>query len=98
VSRAAAQVNKDRGQKVISVNQGVNQLPDPLLQREIDNAFSAAEDANSIFGGTVWGITFTNEYIVDQGTGQRVLGMLRNNKDKAHSRGLKIGNFIFMRI
>jgi hypothetical protein len=70
VARAAGQINAQQGQKVISVNQGVNQVPH--IQREIDNAFITIDDANAAFGGTVWGITFTNEYIVDQSTGQRV--------------------------
>jgi hypothetical protein len=66
-------------------------VADNLIQREIDNAFSAIDDANAAFGGTVWGITFTNEYIVDQSTGQRVLQMIRDNKGRAHDKGVKVG-------
>ncbi len=68
------------------------QNEDPkIMQAEIKNAFLAAEDANRIKAGTVWGLVFTNEYVVNQQTGQKVLDMIRINKDRAHSMGLRVG-------
>lgn len=77
---------------VLSVSQGIFQNENPTFQqKEIDNAFLAAQDANDIFPGTVWGLTFTNEYVVNAGTGQQVLDMIRNNRDRAHQMGLRVG-------
>lgn len=61
------------------------------MGREINNAFSAAQDANSIFPGTVWGLVFTNEYVTDGNNGPRVLQMIRDNKNRAHQMGLRVG-------
>ena len=60
-------------------------------QREIDNAFAAAADANSRSGNTVWGITFTNEYIKNTQQGEEVLAMIVNNKGRASKMGLRVG-------
>lgn len=95
VARASAQINKERNSVVLSVSQGIFQQDDPSLQqREIDNAFSAAADANAIFPGTVQNMVFTNEFVTDNSNGPRVLQMIRDNKQKAHSRGLRVGTRI----
>lgn len=61
------------------------------MSREISNAFSAAQDANRIWKGTVWGLTFTNEYVTNSQNGPRVLKMIRDNKARAKGMGLKVG-------
>ncbi|ODM94562.1 putative chitinase 2 [Orchesella cincta] len=92
ISRAAAQINSEMNSVVLSVSQGVYQLDNPALQqKEIDNAFAAAEEANRIRPGSVWSITFTNEYVVSESTGRKVIDMIRNNRDRAHQMGLKVG-------
>lgn len=92
IARAAAQINRDSRSVVLSVSQGIFQHDDSnLQQREINNAFSAAQDANSIWGGTVWGLTFTNEWVTDSNNGPKVLDMIRKNKAKARGMGLKVG-------
>ncbi|CAL8109497.1 unnamed protein product [Orchesella dallaii] len=92
ISRAAAQVNSEHQAVVLSVSQGVYQNENPTFQqKEIDNAFSAVEEANRIWPGTVWSITFTNEYVVNDANGLKVLDMIRNNRDRAHQMGLKVG-------
>lgn len=92
VARAAAQINRDYNSVVLSVSQGIFQNENQRIQqREIDNAFSAAEDANRIRAGTVWGLVFTNEYVVNADRGNKVLQMIRNNKDRARQRGLRVG-------
>ena len=95
VARAAAQINRQKNQNALRVSQGVNQIEDQSLQqKEINNAFSAAQDANGIHGSTVWGLVFTNEYFTNEGTGNRILGMIKNNKNRAHQMGLKVGTRI----
>jgi len=93
IARAAAQINSQYNSVVLSVSQGIYQHPgDPdSMSREIDNAFSAAADANSIFQGTVWGLTFTNEWVTDSNNGPQVLQMIQNNADRAHGMGLMVG-------
>lgn len=92
VPRAAAQMNKASNSHVITVNQGVIQNGDAVQQKaEIENAFAAARDANSIFPGTVTGITFTNEYLTDPNTGAQILAMIKNNKGRD---GLRVGTRI----
>lgn len=56
----------------------------------ISAAFDAAADANSNFRGTVWGITFTNEYILEDWQGHRVLNIIVQNKARVRSLGLEI--------
>ncbi|CAG2118071.1 unnamed protein product [Medioppia subpectinata] len=95
VSRAAAQINRDKNQNALIVAQGINQIEDnSLQQKEINNAFSAAQDANGIHGKTVWGLTFTNEYFTNEATGNRILNMITSNKKRAHDMGLKVGTRI----
>jgi exo-beta-1,3-glucanase (GH17 family) len=95
VARAAAQINKERNSVVLSVSQGIFQNDDAALQaREINNAFSAAADANTIFRGTVWGLVFTNEFVTDGSNGPRVLKMIQDNKARANGMGLKVGTRI----
>jgi exo-beta-1,3-glucanase (GH17 family) len=90
-ARAAAQLNRESNRIAVSVNQGIHQIGDGNQQnKEIANAFAAAADANSIYGGTVTGITFTNEYVTDPGKGATVLNMIRNNKN----RGFRVGTRI----
>lgn len=92
ISRAAAQINRDYNSVVLSVAQGIYQNDNPAIQqKEIDNAFLAAQDANGIRGGTVWGLVFTNEHVVNDQTGQKVLDMIRNNRDRANQMGLRVG-------
>lgn len=92
IARGAAQINRDYGHVVLSISQGIYQHTDGNLQnREIDNAFSAAADANNIKSGTVWGLVFTNEWVTDGSNGPKVLDMIRRNKDRAHRMGLKVG-------
>lgn len=92
IARAAAQLNRERNLVDLNVNIGAYQNDDErIMEKEIDAAFDAAADANSIFKGTVWGITLTNEYIMNESQGSRVLGMLTQNKYRANLRGLDIG-------
>ncbi|XP_035706164.1 glucan 1,3-beta-glucosidase isoform X2 [Folsomia candida] len=92
ISRAAAHINRDHNSVVLSVSQGIYQHDDGgLMSREINNAFSAAQDANTIFGGTVWGLVFTNEFVTDSSNGPRVLQMIRDNKARAHGMNLRVG-------
>ena len=91
IARAAAKINQENKRIVISVNQGIHQIDDGNQQnKEIQNAFAAAQEANSIYPGTVTGITFTNEYVTDPGRGSTVLSMIRNNKN----RGFRVGTRI----
>ena len=54
IARAAAQINQNNGQTVLRVSQGIYQSNDNnLMNKEIQNAFSAAQDANGIFPNTV---------------------------------------------
>ena len=95
VARAAATINREKNQNAIRVAQGINQIEDQNLQnKEIDHAFSAAQDANAIHGNTVWGLTFTNEYFTNEATGNRIISMLRSHKARAHQMGLKVGTRI----
>ena len=87
IARAASILNQQGGGPKLTVNIGVFQLGDADQQREIDNAYAAAAEANSRSPGTVTGITFTNEYIHSVADGERVLGMIRGNKN----RGLPVG-------
>ncbi|CAL8116678.1 unnamed protein product [Orchesella dallaii] len=92
IARAAAEVNRDYNTVVLSVSIGIFQNDDPnIQQKEIDNAFLAAEDANRIRAGTVWGLVFTNEYVGAGNAGQKVLNMIQSNKARAQSMGLKVG-------
>jgi exo-beta-1,3-glucanase (GH17 family) len=73
------------------VDQGVIQNWNAAQQNaEIQNAFASAQEANSIFPGTVTGITFTNEYLTDPNTGAQILAMIKDNK----GRGLRVGTRI----
>lgn len=95
IARAAANLNRDRGQKAIDVAIGIYQSNDRNIQNaEVNHAFDAADDANGRFGGTAWGLVFLNEYIVNDATGQKVLGMIRYDKNRAHNKGLKVGTRI----
>jgi hypothetical protein len=91
IARAAARVNNEGGEK-LRVNIGVYQVPGNQAeqQREINNAYAAAGDANGISGGTVWGITYTNEYFTDADAGRmdEVLNMINANKGRD---GLRVG-------
>ncbi len=92
VAQAAANLNNERKAKVIDVAIGIYQSEDQNIQNaEVNHAFDAADDANGRFRSTVWGLVFTNEYITDQRTGQKVLGMIRYDKNRAKSKNLKIG-------
>lgn len=95
IARAAAQINQERNSVVLSISQGIYQQPDDATQkREIDNAFAAAEDANRIFGGTVYNMIFTNEYVTDNSNGPKVLKMIQDNKGRARSMSLRVGTRI----
>jgi len=95
IARACSQINRDYQSVVLSLAQGIYQNDNPTFQQiEINNAFLAVEEANNVWRGTVWGLTFTNEYVVNLQTGQRVLDMIRNNRDRAHSMGLRVGTRI----
>ncbi|CAG7698437.1 unnamed protein product [Allacma fusca] len=89
IARAAATLNQQSSTK-LRVNIGVYQNAEDQ-GREINNAFEAAIDANNRAAGTVWGITFTNEYIHSFGEAVNVLDMIRNNKGRANSLGLRVG-------
>jgi exo-beta-1,3-glucanase (GH17 family) len=74
------------------MSQGIFQQEDPsLMTREINNAFSAAADANSIYPNTVWGLNFANEYVRDAQNGAKVLKWIKDNKSRAKKMGLKVG-------
>lgn len=62
-----------------------------MQDREVNTAFAIAENVNRIYSGTITGITFTNEYFTDVGKGEKMLGMLRWDKQRAHNLGLKVG-------
>lgn len=92
IAKAASQINKERNRLDLKVNIGAYQNDNAkIMQKEITAAFDAAADANSKFKGTVWGITFTNEYILNESQGYRVLNMITQNKAKAKSQGLELG-------
>lgn len=99
VPRAAAFLNKDRHQLAIDVAIGVDQSKIPIIQNaEVNNAFSAAAEANQLYPKTVWGLVFTNEYITNDnegiGKGEKVLGMMRYEKKRAMTANLRIGTRI----
>ena len=95
VARAAAQINSQKGFVAISVSQGIYQNSDyNIQQKEISNAFLAAQDANGIYPKTVWGLTFTNEYLTDVSSGNQIWKMITDNKVKATQMGLKVGTRI----
>ncbi|CAG2163011.1 unnamed protein product [Oppiella nova] len=95
VSRAAATINHNKNQMALQVWQGINQNEDQTLQQtEINNAFSAAQDANGIYGNTVKGLIFTNEYFTSEATGNRILNMITSNKNRAHQMNVKVGTRI----
>ncbi|CAG7718990.1 unnamed protein product [Allacma fusca] len=91
IARVAAKMNQQSSTK-LNVNIGIYQDEDRA--RAIGNAFSAADEANRLSRNTVWGITITNEYITTEPRGHEVLNMIKNNKDNARRRGLKIGTRI----
>lgn len=92
VARAASNLNKEKGSTVVDVAIGIFQNENQKIQdTEVNHAFDAADDANGRYKGTVWGVVFTNEYITDDRTGQKVLGMIRNDKNRAHGKGLTVG-------
>ncbi|XP_054163255.1 uncharacterized protein LOC128961070 [Oppia nitens] len=95
VARAAASINSDKKQNALRVAQGINQNEDQNIQnKEIDNAFSAAQDANGIYGNTVWGLIFTNEYFTNELTGNRILNLIKSHKNRAKQMNLKVGTRI----
>jgi hypothetical protein len=95
VARAAALINQEQNQIALSVSQGISQQQDDnLMNIEIDNAFSAANDANSIYPNTVSRLIFTNEYFTDEASGHRILDMIRSHKNRAHQMNLKVGTRI----
>lgn len=95
VARAAAIINEEVNHLKLSITQGIAQHDNQLLQEtEIENAFTAAKDANRIFRGTVRGLIFTNDFVKDPISGQKVYDMLRENRERAHSLSLKIGTRI----
>ncbi len=95
IARAAAHINRERNHLALRVSQGIHQHNDnQLMNKEIENAFSAARDANSIYRNTVWSLTFTNEYFTNEGTGKRILNMIRTHKRRAHQMNLKVGTRI----
>jgi len=95
VARAAALNNKEQNQIALSVSQGISQQQDNnLMNKEIDNAFSAANDANTIYPNTVSNLIFTNEYFTDEASGHRILNMIKSQKNRAHQMNLKVGTRI----
>jgi len=80
---------------VLSISQGIYQQDtDDLQNREIENAFAAVSEANSVFPGTVYNLIFTNEFVTDGSNGPRVLNMIRNNKRRANEMGVRVGTRI----
>lgn len=92
IARAAGLLNRERSRLDVKVNIGTYQNDNTkIMQKEISAAFDAAADANARYNGTVWGITFTNEYITNESQGYKVLTMITKNKNKAQSQGLQLG-------
>jgi exo-beta-1,3-glucanase (GH17 family) len=92
--RAAALANKNHSslQPKLSVIQGVYQKTSAELeQEEISRAFDAASEANSIFPGTVYGISFFNLFALDEESLAKLLDAYSQNRRKASSLNLKIG-------
>jgi len=95
IARAAAQINRDRGSVVLSISLGIfQQENDALQKREIDNAFTAAKEANSIFRGTVYNMIFTNEFVTNSANGPKVLKMIQDNKRRAKEMQIRVGTRI----
>lgn len=91
VARAAAQLNQGHASPLITVNLGVIQNSDPAQQAaEIKNVYSAANEANALYPGTVTGVTFTNEYFVNTAQGEQILAMINEGKKN----GLRVGTRI----
>ena len=57
---------------------------------EIRNAFHAAQDANKIYPGTVWGLIFFNQF-KNEKTGEVTMNNIKKWKAKAVEHNLKIG-------
>jgi hypothetical protein len=95
VARAAAEINREANRSLISVAQGIYQSDDEWIQEtEIGDAFRAAEDANKIYPGTVWGLIFFNLHVENEDNGEVTLAKIKQYKAKATASGLKIGTRI----
>ena len=92
VAIAAAQLNRQTGKVAIEVAQGIYQQNNPTYQQlEIEAAFSAVSEANSLYPNTVTSLVFTNEYVTDAEKANVVNQMIVTHKQKAHNLGLKVG-------
>jgi len=94
IARAAANLNNQKRSTVVDVAIGIYQSETQNYQNaEVNNAFSAAIDANHRHPGTVWGLIFTNEYFDNQHVdrAKKVLGMIQYDKARAIKNGLKVG-------
>ncbi|KKD39586.1 MAG: glycosyl hydrolase family 17 protein [Limnoraphis robusta] len=92
VAIAAAQLNRQTGRVAIEVAQGIYQHDNPAHQQlEIEAAFSAVSEANSLYPNTVTSLVFTNEYVTDAEKANVVNQMIVTNKQKAHNLGVKVG-------
>jgi exo-beta-1,3-glucanase (GH17 family) len=95
IAKSGAELNRDAGYKKFSINQGIHQKDVKEQQdKEVNNAFHSAEDSNSVFPVTVWGLTFTNEYLTSVASGEKILGMIEWDKNRAHGLGIKVGTRI----
>lgn len=92
IPQAAAFLNKERKAKVIDVAIGIFQNENENIQNsEVNVAIDVAQDANGRFPNTVWGLVFTNAYINDERTAEKVLELIRNHKERAKLYKLKVG-------
>ncbi|XP_037042191.1 uncharacterized protein LOC119078659 [Bradysia coprophila] len=92
IPQAAAFLNRERNANVIDVAIGVFQNENENIQNsEVNLAIDVAQDANGRFPNTVWGLIFTNDYVKDGRTAEKVLDLISNNKDRARLYNLKVG-------
>lgn len=92
VPQAAAYLNRDRKANVIDVAIGIFQNENESIQNsEVDIAISVAQDANGRFPHTVWGLVFTSNYVTDGRTCEKVLDLIRSNKERAKLYQLQVG-------
>ena len=98
VGIAAANINAQAGQKVIDVVQGIYQQVypttstfTPLMEAEVNGAFSIAANANIIFPQTVTKLVFTDDFFVDAQSTANLTTLVGNYTTAAHAAGLQVG-------
>jgi hypothetical protein len=106
VAGAAAAYNQSKNALKVTVSQGIFQqlVPNttnfnmPLMNAEVNGAFSIAKAAHGVYAGTVTRLIFTNEFVHDATTTQEVDNLITqaqggnpSYKDQAHSLGLEVG-------